>query len=263
MRLIYPFLLLFVALIYSSCEKVIDIDVKDSDPSLVIEGVISNRTDTQFVKITSSVPVGESSNFSGVSGAVVTVKDQDGIVYTFRERAPGIYSARRLRGIPGRTYALKVVYDGKEYNATSSMPAQVTIDSIGFQSTTIFNTSRTSLELMFRDPPGIKNYYRFVLSINNIKTNSIFVYNDDFTDGNQVKRDLFDVDIDLKKGDRVTVEMQCIDPFIYRYWFGLDQNRNRGGASVTPANPVSNISNGALGYFSAQTQQTEMLLVPF
>ncbi|WP_207421435.1 DUF4249 domain-containing protein [Desertivirga brevis] len=263
MRLIQTFFVLFALLFFSACEKVIDIELKGSDPLLVIEGVINNRTDTQSVRITSSVPIGESNRFPGVSGATVTVKDQDGITYAFRERAPGIYSSRRMRGIPGRTYSLSILYNRKSYTAQSRMPSQVTIDSIGFQSTTIFNNSRTSLQLIFRDPPQIKNYYRFVLSVNEVKTSSIFVYSDDFTDGKQVTRDLFDVDVDLKSGDKVAVEMHCIDPVIYRYWFGLDQNRSRGGASVTPANPVSNISNGALGYFSAQTQQTEQLYVPF
>jgi hypothetical protein len=242
---------------------VIEIDLKDSEPLLVVEGVFNNRTDTQSVRITSSVGIGDSNSSPGISGATVTVKDQDGISYAFRERAPGIYSSRRMRGIPGRTYSLSITHNGKTYTARSTMPSQVTIDSIGFQSTTIFSNSRTSLQLIFRDPPQIKNYYRFVLSINEVKTSSIFVYNDDFTDGKQVTRDLFDVDVDLKSGDRVAVEMHCIDPVIYRYWFGLDQNRSRGGASVTPANPVSNISNGALGYFSAQTQQMEQLLVPY
>ncbi|WP_207532015.1 DUF4249 domain-containing protein [Desertivirga arenae] len=263
MRLIYPFLVLFTLLLFSACEKVIDIDLKDSEPLLVVEGVINNRTDTQSVRITTTLPISESNSSTGISGATVTVKDQEGISYAFRERAPGVYSSRRFRGIPGRTYNLTIAYNGKTYSAQSSMPSQVTIDSIGFQSTTIFSNSRTSLQLIFRDPPQIRNYYRFVLSINSVKTSSIFVYSDDFTDGKQVTRDLFDVDVNLQKGDKVMVEMQCIDPVIYRYWLGLDQNRSRGGASVTPANPVSNISGGALGYFSAQTQQTEQLHVPY
>ena len=34
-----------------------------------------------------------------------------------------------------------------------------------------------------------------------------------------------------------------------------------GGAGVTPANPPSNLSNGALGYFSAHTTTVSSLII--
>ena len=246
----------------SSCEKVISVDLEDNDSLLVIEGVINNRTDTQFVRISSSVKVGDASVFPGVRGATVTVTDDHGGFYNFRERAPGIYSARRFRGMERYTYALKVVYNGKEYTAQSKMPSQVTIDSIGFLKTTFFGNERLSLQILYQDPPEIRNYYRFTMDINKIKSKSIFVTSDDFTDGKPVKRELVDPDIDLMTGDSVRVEMQSISLPIYKFWQGLDQNESRGGASVTPGNPISNISNGALGYFSTHTSQIKYTFVP-
>ena len=256
-------LIFFASLILTSCEKVIDVDLDDAETLLVIEGTINNHIDTQVVRITSSVKMGASNVFPGIKGAIVTVTDDLGITYNFREREPGLYTNRRLRGMPGRTYNLKVAYDGKEYTSVSTMPNVLPIDSIGFSRTTIFNNTRTSVQVVFNDPPQVKNFYRFLLTVNGVKSKSIFVYSDDFSNGNYVTRELFDDDIDLKAGDTVFVEMQCISQPVYKYWLGLDQNENRGGASITPANPVSNISNGALGYFNAHTQQMRMVVVPF
>jgi len=258
----YIFLLVFSTLIYSSCEDIIDVDLNDAAPRLVIEGNISNKTDTQGVWISTSAAIGSLNVFPGVSGATVAVTDNRGAEFIFRERAPGIYSSRRLRGQPGTTYTLKVTYNGNIYSATSTMPQAVSIDSLGFNTTKVFNNERKSIQLLFRDPAGVKNYYRFVLSVNGIKSNSIFVFDDDFNDGNKVTRELFDFDVDLESGDKANIEMQCIDQPVFKYWEGLSQNRNRGGASTTPANPVSNISNGALGYFSARTEQKEIVSIP-
>jgi len=50
------------------------------------------------------------------------------------------------------------------------------------------------------------------------------------------------------KGDVIDVWLEMIDKGVFEYF--RTANRN-GGRSASPANPVSNISNGALGYFSA------------
>jgi hypothetical protein len=50
--------------------------------------------------------------------------------------------------------------------------------------------------------------------------------------------------------------MRCIDGPVYDYFFSLNSIQGNGpGGGTTPTNPVSNISGGALGYFSAFTVQ--------
>ncbi|HKZ66576.1 MAG TPA: hypothetical protein VJ111_09490, partial [Chitinophagaceae bacterium] len=69
-------------------------------------------------------------------------------------------------------------------------------------------------------------------------------------------------DEDIKSGDTVKLDMLCIDPAVYKYWYSVNQSATGNSQSASPANPVSNISGGALGYFSAHTIQTKTLLVP-
>lgn len=260
---LYRFLsLVFAGITFISCEKVIDVNLNNASSVIVIEGFVTNRADSQYVQIHRTVNFDEPNTFPVVEGAVVTITDNNGRVVTLRERRPGFYMARNFVGRSGNTYNLKVIADGQEYTAKSTMPEQVSIDSMGISVTTFFGEERKSIQLLYDDPADVKNYYRFKLKINGIASENIFAFDDNFNDGRTVNRELFDFDLEAKSGDSAVIEMQCIDAAVLRYWQGLDQNQNRGGASTTPANPVSNISNGALGYFSAHTTQNEEIVIP-
>jgi hypothetical protein len=259
----YLFVLCAVALGTSSCEKVIDLKLKDAAPVLVIEGSVASRRDSQIVKLSYSVPLGQTKASTAVSDAKVTITDMTtSRTHTLTYRSSGQYVAKNFVGRSGRTYLLKVLVQGKEYTASSTMPEQINIDSVGITSSEFFGKVQKSVKILFTDKPIEKNYYRYVLTINGTRSQNVFSYDDSFTDGNVTSRELFDFDLELKTGDVVEVEMQCVDAAIHRYWQGVDQNENRGGATTSPANPVSNISNGALGYFSANTRSVFSFKAP-
>ncbi|MVN21874.1 DUF4249 domain-containing protein [Mucilaginibacter arboris] len=254
--------LLVFAMLLLSCKKVINIDFKDAGSLLVIEGSVTNQGNTQTVKLSKSVAVTDPNNFPAVSGATVTIASSDGKTYKLLEQTAGTYITNTLKGQPTKTYQLTVVTGNKTYTAISTMPNPVKLDSIGLNLVSVLNKDYIYPEVYYQDPAGIANYYHFTLAVNNVKSNNIFVYNDDLTDGRKVSHQLRDNDLELVSGKLISIEMQCIDKNIYNYWNGLDQNQNRGGASTTPANPPSNISNGALGNFSAYTVQQSFFVVP-
>jgi hypothetical protein len=251
---------LALAMLFLSCKKVIQIDFNNAAQLLVVEGNVTNLNSTQTVKLSKSVAITDASNFPAVSGATVTITS-DGRVYPLLEKSPGTYVTTSLKGQPTKTYLLKVVTGDQTYTATSTMPSQVRLDSLGLNVTTIVSKEYQSATVYYQDPAATVNYYRFILTVNGVGSENYFVYNDELTNGRIINRDLRDNDLDLVTGDQVKVEMQCIDKNVYQYWNGLSQNRNRGGASTTPANPESNISNGALGYFSAHTTQSAQFVV--
>src|SRR5687767_5537216 len=107
-------ILVFAGIAFASCEKVIDADLKDAASVIVIEGIVTNRIDSQIVKIHRSVPFGESNEFPGITGAIVTILDNSsGRLITLRERRPGYYMARNFTGRSGVTYSLRVEAEGK------------------------------------------------------------------------------------------------------------------------------------------------------
>lgn len=234
----------------SSCEKVIDIPLRDSDPLLVIEGNIDNLGIVSEVLLSESTPFSFSGEKIPVSGAIVSVQEDNKSPMSLIEQEPGRYTLTNFQGKPGNTYLLSVSLDGKEYEAKSTMPYPVELDSIGTISTTVFSETIKSVAVIYRDPEDVKNYYRFKISIDQVKNAPYWVFNDRFTNGNVVTQTLSDLSNKLSTGDLVTVEMQSIDSAVYRYWNSL---RNQSPGASVPSNPASNISNGALGYFSAHT----------
>ena len=256
-KLIYFSLLV---LVFSSCKKIISIDTENAEPQIVIEGKINDRLMDQQIKITKTVGYTEKSVFPAVSGASVNVTDSKGVNYVFTEAAPGVY-INRMKGAYGLTYTMKVTAEGKTYTATSKMPNYVKVDSIGIINNSFFGNDVKTTAAYLTDPANEANYYRFTLNRNGVYSDRIYVNNDRLTDGNNLRIQLYfngenDDDEDLKSGDKISVEMENIDAHIFDYWYALSSQSDRGpNQGTTPSNPTSNISNNALGYFSANTYQ--------
>jgi hypothetical protein len=69
-------------------------------------------------------------------------------------------------------------------------------------------------------------------------------------------------DLTVKLNDSVAVEMQCISPATYVYFYTLTQQSGAGpGGGTVPSNPPNNITGGALGLFSAHTTQTKSIKI--
>ena len=247
--------------VLSSCEKVIDLELKDSAPVIVIDATISNQSQNHFVRISKTLPFNKQTTFNGVKGAQVTLKSILGQSIAFTEVADGVYRSTRFRGNPGLTYTMEVVSEGKTYSAESTMPFPVVPDSVRFKTLSFFGNSNIYPVVYYNDPPKIQNQYRYILKVNK-KIQDDLVFEDRFNDGNAVSDVIiFDGDEDLKSGDVVEIEMQTIDRNVFKYFFALSQTRGNGGPPVAPANPDSNFNNGALGIFNACTTSTQTVVM--
>jgi len=231
----------------TSCEDVIDINLNDANPKLMIAGTVSNRLEQQQVTISRTVAFGAVDPFDPVSGAEVAVVDGSGRVFRFTERAPGVYR-NRFQGREGERYELHVLVDGETFTAVSVMPASVTPDSVGTAVRNIFDEEQKFIALKYRDPAGVANQYRYLWSVNGGPFKMVRVTNDKFSDGRYVSEDVTDFETELVSGDSVIVWMQCIDKATFDFWNAV-QSINPGSAA--PANPPSVFGDGALGYFSA------------
>ena len=257
---------LITALSLSSCEKVIDIDLNSPETQLVIEGNITDQLTRQTIRISQSVPYTDSNVYPPVSGATVTVTSDQGQSWNFVETQPGRYTSSRFKGEAFLTYTLRVNVNNATYTASSTMPQAVKLDGLGLKVFTFGDEQNKQVEAYYQDPDGLVNQYRFVMQVNGLPVKRIFVENDRFTDGKEATSTLFynpDNDNEkLKQGDEIEVEMQSIDKPVYTYWYSISQQTQNGpAAGVTPANPPSNIDNNALGYFSAHTTESRILII--
>ena len=249
-----------------ACKKVIDIKVKDSDTRYVIEGIITNEPGSAKVLLSRTNPFYADNNFPSVTGAVVKIGD-NGTEHTLVETAPGVYQNNSLTGVPGHQFQLSVSVGGQSFTAGCTMPQPVVLDTL-YVAPGTFGQFRFAT-IAYTDPAGINNGYRFVQYVNGAKDPRIFWENDEFTDGEKVETQL-DTGVDKKddprninSGDVVTIEMQTIDEVIYKYWYSLRTGGGDGtGNVIAPANPLSNINGGALGYFSAHTVNRRSVIAP-
>src|SRR3546814_19296413 len=99
MNRLYVIVLLVSAFLFS-CEDVIDINLNDADPQLVIVGTVSSRLYEQQVTISRTVAFAVAQPHDLVSGAEVPVVDGTGRVFQYREESPGVY-VNHLRGRAG------------------------------------------------------------------------------------------------------------------------------------------------------------------
>lgn len=242
------YILLITSFLLSSCEDIIDINLNDAAAQLVIVGEIHNRSDSQVVTISKTVAFKNDIPFDGVSNARVEVIDEQGNIFTFTEQSPGVYIAENFWGMERVSYDLHVQLDGEEYTASSRMPQLVQVDSVGTSVTNIFGEERKYVSLKYLDPLHEVNYYRYTMRVNNGPVRFVHVANDKFNDGKYVSERLTNFDEELVTGDSVVLYMQCIDEAMFNFWNTVQTN-NPGAAA--PANPPSNISNGAFGYFGA------------
>ena len=249
--------LTLISLIFFSlqgCKKVIEVNLKKAAPQIVINGEVNNLSGPYKITISKSADFTSDNNFPPVSEAFVTISG-NGITDTLEEKEPGIYFTHSLKGKSGQRYSLSVSVNGKNYTSSSVMPKQVHLDSLTFvlgRSNNIYPVAN------FQDPAGEDNYYQFIEFVNgkrfsNGRGNSVF--DDRLSDGRYITRTLYDDSADIKKGVTLRVQMNCIDKQVFTYLNELLQISGNGGgfSSPAPANPDSNISGGALGYFSANT----------
>ena len=143
-------------------------DLNEAAPRIVIEGLITDRPGPYTVKISKSGSYFNQPVLPPVSGAQVIITDNISSTDTLKETKPGIYLTSKTRGIPGRTYTLKVLSENKEYTGSSTMHSHVSIDSLiliksqsqhfGFGGNDQ-NGKHFEIHCFFKDP-GEKNFYR-------------------------------------------------------------------------------------------------------
>jgi hypothetical protein len=262
-------LLLAIFLLYfcTACEKVIDVDLNDADKKMVIEGVITNRPGTCMVLLSYTKNFDDNNSFAGVSGATIQIAEEGGPTTLLAETAAGVYEAPALTGTIGKSYHLIVALNGTQFTATSIMPQPVNMDTIFVTDETVFGNTRKLVNVQFKDPSHTGNNYRFIQFVNGLKEQEIFIRNDELFNGNTIATKLrypSDDDNKIKSSDLIKIDMLCIDSAIYKYWYSLDRSATGGSGNMaaTPANPVTNIRGGALGYFSAHTFQSKSMRVP-
>jgi hypothetical protein len=264
------FLSALIPFLLVSCQKVVSIDLNQSNPQVVIEGVVSNQQGPTTVSVNLSGDYFTPSlTFPPIDNALVLIADDLGAVDTLREDSSGVYSSSRLVGVPGRTYTLHVFARGNEYDAVCPMPAKVRIDSMFAIPFREFDGDHSyNVYVVFHDPPGTQNWYRFDAhssgaAIDSLEGRRFILYSDRLTNG-IVNAFRIRAGRQALPGDTVVVRLYSLAKSTYDYFNTVNAilGSDRSPTSLAPANPNTNLSNGSLGYFAAYAVDSMNIVLP-
>lgn len=258
-------LFLFISIIVSfGCQKVLNINIKNSNAKIVIDGVITDGMGPYFVTVSRATDINLAAQYSIKDNAKIYIWDDFGQRDTLIKIKNGVYQTVALRGIIGRTYHIEVHIDNKIYTASNKIPNKINLDQIELDSLSFNGINIYSIIPKFTDPLSTGNFYRFVQKINDTLDNTIYLLSDNTNNGLVNKTPLISINaaIRIKRNDSVRVEMQCINKEEFEYFSTLSQQTNFGiNANTAPSNPKTNFNGDVLGFFSCHSSEFKSIRV--
>lgn len=251
-----------------SCTEKIDIELDSTYVRPVIFGQISTDTTAHKVTITSTGDYFKNLSPQGISGADVRIFDgAEYFVLTESETQSGVYLTQpNFYGEVGKTYTLLVdnldlLGNGElsSYQATSTIVPLGDVDSIRVVYRDLWQG--WEVQGFAKDPAETRDFYKFLIYINNeLQTDSLSDYsqiddtffNGEYTNGITVTF-FSDRRGEVALGDTITVGFCGISEDYFQFLSEAQEASWRSAPlfSGPPANPRTNLSNGAIGYFAA------------
>lgn len=253
-------------ILITSCESVIEIDLDYMKPKLVIEGVINDFDSQCIIRLSKTTDYFNQKTNPAVSNAVITLTDNSGTIIKLNETEPGSYLGESVHAKSYMDFTLSILSEGDTYLAKATIPQKVRIDSLTcrYNPKSIIYEVGYVVSCHFSDPEEARNFYRLKAYNISDRTKAKItkeLYNDDVYNGNNVE--LKWSNNVYQQNDTVVVELYSLDENTYEYYKTLFPIS--GGAEMmsftTPANPNTNLSNGALGYFGAYAVSRDTIII--
>lgn len=249
-----------------SCTKVIDVNLNEADPKIVIEAELLSGTHDFTVKITKTADFFNPGQPETVADAAVFLKKGTDAALHLTDEGNGVYLLKNFTATENTSYFLSVTVEGKTYEATDFLPKNVPLDSltVGVPENSLFNTSGADsfqIVVNYQDPPDDLNFYRIRSTVNGIPRTEgakLLVIEDRYSVGAYFKLPIFTDS--FEQNDSVDVELVSISHAMFDYFNTLALLVD-GSGSPAPTNPSSNWSGGALGYFGAFSVSKQTIFV--
>jgi hypothetical protein len=251
-----------------SCTEIIDLPLDESEIKLVVEGTITTDTTTHTILLTQTTGYYYDKSPPPVTKARVVIDDGE-TTFVLTEKASGVYqTANNFYGIEGKTYTLKIELDAplngfKEFSASAYMHNVVTLDSVKAEFRSGFGEQGIwEVKCWLQDPPTT-DFYRIELLRNNVVitsnigkwiTSDDSFFNGQYLSGTTIAFLSQNRESErLVSGDVLGVKLFRISREYYNFIEDV-KTELRGSNplfSGPGANVRGNISNGAIGFFTA------------
>ncbi|HRI79878.1 MAG TPA: DUF4249 domain-containing protein [Cyclobacteriaceae bacterium] len=272
------------ALLLVSCETRIYPELENANAVYVVDGWLNNKPGPQTIVLSKSQSYFDNSLPPGISGAVISVRDDKGKVFSFLEESgkPGYYKwtpvGNEVFGTVDNSYQLTIQVNGETLTATSKMGRVPLIDSITFDTDkrTGTNDLITRGQFWATDPVGpgdtywIRTYKNGTLLNKPIEIN--YAYDAGFSAGAQtdgvtfitpIRRGINSNDTDasgkrlnpVEVGDSLNVQLFSITHEAFNHLNEVKIQTNRpGGFQELFSTPLANVSTNIV---NVNTQGTK------
>ncbi|MCK5825304.1 MAG: DUF4249 domain-containing protein [Ichthyobacteriaceae bacterium] len=250
------YIIVFIATL-TSCEKVINVELKDSEKKIVIDGFISDSIGYNYIKLTNSSNFFDLSKEEFVTGATAFVTNKSGKKFDLKELEPGIYTNPKLISEPNNKYSININYKNNVITANSETQSSIKIDSFFIKQGRVkpggnidSKIKAYTFECYWEDKKDEENFYHVIVKVNNRINNRIFVTDDRALDGKTIP--FKSSGISMMENDKVSIEVLSVDKIYFDFYhllFTLQIDPN-----ATPGNADTNIKGtDAIGLFNACT----------
>ena len=259
------------------CEDVIEVNVPEEEPRLIVNALIRIDPDSQIVDY--EVKVSLTDSFFGEIPVTNLQQIAIGglILVDYDDPGSGVYRQRgTLSSLePGQEMILQIDWEDRLYIARTPYVETVPMDRIELGTETLFAEDDTEIIITFTDPGDRNDFYVFDLGFGNFTT-----VEDQFIQGQQFSFSYF-YDQQFEPGQELTVSILGADLNFYNYMNQLiEQSEDTFGVFETPAGTVrgnifdvtelDNIDffdnvlipdEFALGYFAVVQEYTQTITV--
>lgn len=273
MKLKYILFALVVAVTFTSCEDIIDLDLDNGKNQLVVDGFVNNDTSIQIIRLTSSAPYFSNVATPAENGVTVRLLGPNNTTYNFLTDGSGNYEydPKTLGAIDsvGFEYKLEIDYKGSTYTSKSILNPVPVIDSMpyDFEPAGFGTEEGYYTQFYARDFAGRKDYYWIKPFKNDTpvyEDPTSIILSEDATFGGDAgdglvfiipfRASITNQDEPFELGDKSSVELHSLNEDAFEF---LDQVVNSSGNDGLFAVPPSNIRSNI--FDAAGNKQDEVL----
>ena len=260
--------IVLIAILFLSCEKVVDIDVPSIEPKLIIDASFEVMFDELPVTANTIVKLKLSADYFDetiptVSNATVFLTNlSDNTIIPFSDLNNNGDFTPLSSFIPedNRVYELTVIHENETYKGKATKVKSTTIENVIQGDETLFSDDETEVKVAFKDNIEEENYYLFDF------TNKLFTALEDrFFNGTDYNFSFFYDEEEIELPTNVTVRMSGITQDYFTYFRILQNQSGSGGGGPFESVPSSllgniinttNEKNFPLGYFHISETDT-------
>jgi len=279
-KTILLYLLPVLALI--ACEDVVDIDLDEGPPQLVVDAWLTDIDTTQSVRLSLTSSYFDNESDTSIDDASVSLKYESGETVELVYTDSGVYSVHQdsLEFAVGQVYTLNIEWQGNVYESVSEMLRVATVDSITYSKENLIFGGDDDPDSLWvaqfwgNDLPGVGDCYwpRSYKNDTLLDNNITLAYDAGTAPGARTDDVPFILPVRFginpdgeryefyQEWDTIRVDLYSISQDAFDFWNILRGQLNNGGLFATPpVNIPTNIQKVSgdgpdpLGWFSVSS----------